>query len=84
MAATQRPVTKEALGEPSGTPAWRTIPSWFVYGSLDRNIPRALHAFMAERAESKGTVEVKGASHVVMISHPADVAALIERAASAQ
>jgi pimeloyl-ACP methyl ester carboxylesterase len=83
MAATQRPVTKEALSEPSGAPAWRTIPSWFIYGSLDKNIPRTLHAFMAERANSKETVEVQGASHVVMISHPAEVAALIERAASA-
>jgi len=83
MAATQRPVTREALSEPSGAPAWRRIPSWFIYGSLDKNIPRALHAFMAERARSKGTVEIQGASHVVMISHPADVAALIERAASA-
>ena len=83
MAATQRPITKAALSEPSGAPAWRTIPSWFIYGSLDKNIPRTLHAFMAERAKSRGTVEVQGASHVVMISHPADVAALIERAASA-
>jgi pimeloyl-ACP methyl ester carboxylesterase len=84
MAATQRPVTQAALSEPSGAPAWRTIPSWFIYGSLDKNIPRTLHAFMAERAKSRGTVEVQGASHVVMISHPADVAALIERAASAR
>ena len=83
MAATQRPVTKAALSEPSGAPAWRTIPSWFIYGSLDKNIPRSLHAFMAERAKSRETVEIQGASHVVMISHPADVAALIERAASA-
>lgn len=83
MAATQRPVTKEALSEPSGAPAWRTIPSWFIYGSLDKNIPRALHAYMAERAKSKATVEIKGASHVVMISHPSEVAALVERAASA-
>jgi pimeloyl-ACP methyl ester carboxylesterase len=84
MAATQRPVTKAALGEPSGAPAWKTIPSWFIYGSLDKNIPRELHAFMAKRAAGREVIEVAGASHVVMISHSHEVAALIERAASAE
>jgi pimeloyl-ACP methyl ester carboxylesterase len=36
---------------------------------------------MAQRAKSRKTVEVAGASHVVMISHPAQVAGLIEEAA---
>lgn len=84
MAATQRPITKGALGEPSSEPAWKTIPSWFIYGSLDRNIPPTLHAFMAQRAGGKETIEVAGASHVVMISHHQEVAALIERAAAAE
>ena len=82
MAATQRPITQEALAEASKAPAtWRTLPSYFVYGSLDRNIPAALHSFMAKRAGAKATVAVSGASHVVMISHPREVARLIERAA---
>jgi pimeloyl-ACP methyl ester carboxylesterase len=84
MAVTQRPITKTALGEASGAPAWKTIPSWFIYGSLDRNIPRSLHAFMAERAKGKEIIEIKGGSHVVMISHSREVAALIERAAMAE
>jgi pimeloyl-ACP methyl ester carboxylesterase len=70
MAATQRPVTEAALNEPAGTPAWKTIPSWFIYGGLDKNIPTAVHAFMAERAHARKVVAVKNASHVVMISHP--------------
>lgn len=37
-------------------------------GSLDKDIPRALHALMGERAGGKEVIEVKGASHVVMIS----------------
>lgn len=82
MAAAQRPVTQAALAEPAGDPAWKTIPSWFVYGSLDLNIPPAAHAFMAARAKSKHTVVVGGASHVVMVSHPREVASLIEEAAS--
>lgn len=82
MAAAQRPVTEAALNEPSTTAAWKTVPSWFIYGSLDKNIPAALHAFMAKRANSKKTVEVEGASHVVMISHPDAVVKLIDEAAA--
>ncbi|MFT4132293.1 alpha/beta fold hydrolase [Labrys sp. (in: a-proteobacteria)] len=83
MAATQRPIAEAALGEASTEPAWKTIPSWFVYGDKDRNIPPQALAFMAERAHSKQTVVVKGASHVVMVSNPAAVAKLIETAAQA-
>jgi pimeloyl-ACP methyl ester carboxylesterase len=82
MAATQRPITEAALNEASGAPAWKTIPSWFLYGSLDRNIPSAVHAYMAQRAGSRRTVEVNGASHVVMMSHPDALVKLIEEAAN--
>ncbi|MBN3968715.1 alpha/beta hydrolase [Pseudomonas gregormendelii] len=84
MAATQRPVTVAALNEASTEPAWKTIPSWFVYGDADKNIPAQAQAFMAERAHSKQTVVVKGASHVVMVSNPKVVASLIEKAANAK
>jgi pimeloyl-ACP methyl ester carboxylesterase len=80
MAATQRPVAQAALVEPSGEPAWRTIPFWSVWGSADLNIPAAAHAFMAARAHARHVLEIQGASHVVMISHPREVAAVIEAA----
>jgi len=83
MAATQRPILAAAFDEPSGEPAWKTIPSWFIYGSLDRNIPPVAQPFMAQRAGAKGIVKVDGASHVVMISHPDAVARLIEQASAA-
>lgn len=83
MAATQRPIVQAALAEPAAALSWRTLPSWFVWGEQDRNIPAALHAFMAKRAHAREAVQVPGASHVVMISHPALVAAMIERAAGA-
>lgn len=70
MRATQRPIAAAALDEASGDPAWRRLPSWFVYGEDDLNIPAALHVFMAERAGSRSTVGVPGGSHVVMISRP--------------
>lgn len=81
MAAGQRPITVAALNEAAKDPAWKTIPSWFVYGDKDKNIPPQAMAFMAERAHSKQTVVVKGASHVVMVSNPKVVANLIEKAA---
>jgi pimeloyl-ACP methyl ester carboxylesterase len=81
MAATQRPITDAALNEPfSGTPAWKSTPSWFLSGSLDKNIPAATHAFMAKRAHAKQVVEVAGASHVVMITHPDALVKLIDQA----
>jgi pimeloyl-ACP methyl ester carboxylesterase len=84
MAATQRPVTEAALNEISTDAAWKTIPSWFVYGSKDKNIPPQVQAFMAKRAHSRQTIVVKGASHVVMVSNPKIVANLIESAAVAK
>jgi pimeloyl-ACP methyl ester carboxylesterase len=80
MAAGQRPIVEAALTEAAGEPAWKALPSWFIYGSGDKNIPAAGLAFMAERAGSKNTVVVEGASHVVMISHPQAVVDVIKQA----
>ncbi|WP_243042487.1 alpha/beta fold hydrolase [Dyella sedimenti] len=84
MAATQRPLAASALDEKSAGVAWKSIPSWFIYGGADRNIPPAAMAFMAKRAHARDTVVVKDASHVVMVSHPEAVAHLIEEAATAK
>ena len=84
MSATQRPVTESALNEPTSQPAWKTIPSWFIYGTADRNIPPPAMTFMAKRAHAREVQAIKGASHVVMVSNPAPVARLIERAADAK
>jgi pimeloyl-ACP methyl ester carboxylesterase len=83
MAATQRPVTQAALAEMSGVASWKTLPSYMVYGSEDRNIPPAAMKFMAERAHAVKTVVIEGASHALMVSHPDEVASLIEDAANA-
>jgi pimeloyl-ACP methyl ester carboxylesterase len=85
MAVTQRPVTQGALFEPSGpTPLWRTVPSWFIFGELDHNIPAGAHRIMAERAGARRSVEIAGASHVVGVSHPEETAALVLEAAGQQ
>ena len=79
MGATQRPATEAALRDalPTKTPAWRDRPSWFVFGELDLIIPAELHRFLAERAGSRGTSELAGASHASCVSHPDEVAASI-------
>jgi pimeloyl-ACP methyl ester carboxylesterase len=84
MAATQRPVTYAALAEPTTAAAWRSLPSYFVYGSEDLNIPPAVLAFMAERAQARETRVLEGASHAVMVSHPTEVARVIIDAARAR
>jgi pimeloyl-ACP methyl ester carboxylesterase len=81
MAQTQRPATQAALEEPLAAAAWKTIPSWLIYGELDQNIPAAVEVFGADRAKVQKAVEIKGGSHALMVSHPAEVAALIEEAA---
>ena len=85
MAATQRPVTDVALSEglAAATPGWSNIPSWFVFGDADLNIPVAVHRAGAERASSRGTTEIAGASHAVGVSQPDAVAATILEAVNA-
>ena len=67
------------LVEPSGPPAWRTLPTWYLVASQDRMIPPEAERAMAARAGST-TVEIDS-SHVAMISHPDKVIDLILDAA---
>ncbi|SMD14615.1 alpha/beta fold hydrolase [Lentzea albidocapillata] len=80
-AATQRPINDTALTEKAGEPAWHAVPSYFVVAGKDKNIPIAAQKWMAERADARAVVEVKGASHSVAVSQPDTVADLIVRAA---
>jgi pimeloyl-ACP methyl ester carboxylesterase len=81
MAATQRPATLEALTEPSGErPLWRELPSWFLIGDQDRNIPPALQHFMADRAGARHTLVIPGASHAIAVSQPERTTELIVEA----
>jgi pimeloyl-ACP methyl ester carboxylesterase len=81
MAATQRPVAELAFSEPSGTPAWKSLPSWTVLASPDLAAGTDLVRSMAERAGATIT-EVEG-SHVIMVSRPDVVADVILTAAAA-
>ena len=79
LASTQRPLAASAAAQPSGPPAWKTIPSWYLVGTEDHVLPPAEQEFMAARAGAH-TVEVK-ASHLSMLSKPEKVTTLIEDAA---
>jgi pimeloyl-ACP methyl ester carboxylesterase len=63
------------------TAAWRTKPSWMLVAGSDRTINPDLERWYATRAKSH-KAEVAGASHCVYISHPKEVATLIEEAAT--
>ena len=79
MAVSQRPADLGTLEQPSGVPAWKTIPSWTLVAANDQVIPPAAQRFMAKRAGAH-IVEVK-ASHVAMISKPGLTTDLILAAA---
>ncbi len=81
LAATQQPVTSSALNDPSGIPAWKTIPSWALIGTADNVIPVAEQRIMAKHAGAH-SVEVK-APHLSMIARPDAVTNLIIAAAQA-
>ncbi|KOV85261.1 alpha/beta fold hydrolase [Nocardia sp. NRRL S-836] len=82
MASTQRPIRDAALNEASGTPAWASIPSWFLLAGADKNIPVRAQRFMADRAGARATATVDGASHAVAVSRPNAVVDLVLRAAA--
>jgi pimeloyl-ACP methyl ester carboxylesterase len=75
-AISQRPVAGVALTEAAPTPAWRSRPVWAVLGTADRCIDPGLHRFSYKRMNAQIT-EIEGASHVVMISHPQEVAEVV-------
>ena len=81
MAATQRPVAELAFSEPSGPPAWKSLPSWTVVATGDKAAGADLIRSMAERAGATIT-EAEG-SHVIMVSEPGAVAEVILTAAAA-
>ncbi|MDS1115744.1 alpha/beta hydrolase [Gordonia westfalica] len=83
MFAHQKSAALVANLEPSGPASWKKVPGWYLVSQQDRVIPPALQRFMALRAASGHTSEVN-ASHASLVSRPAAVAAVIEKAATAQ
>jgi pimeloyl-ACP methyl ester carboxylesterase len=83
LAVSQRPATDIAFGEPLAVaPAWKKLPSWFIVAGADHAIHPDAERAAAQRLGAT-TVEVDGASHAVALSHPAEVAAVIQDAVTA-
>jgi len=81
LAAQQRPAAPAQFTEPSGPPAWKTIPSWSLIGTEDHVIPAALEQEMDTRAGAHIT-RIK-AGHLSLITNPGDVTKVILAAVAA-
>ncbi|NIK61329.1 alpha/beta fold hydrolase [Kribbella shirazensis] len=79
--ATQRPGAFGALNDPSGTPAWKTIPSWSLIGTDDQIIPAAEQRKMSQRAGA--TITEYEAGHLGLMTRPGTVTRVIGQAAHA-
>ncbi|TFI31490.1 alpha/beta hydrolase [Streptomyces sp. 4R-3d] len=80
MADSQLPWGVAALGGPVANPAWRSRPTFYLVATDDRMIPPPAQRMMAERAGA--TVTETAGSHSVYVSRPAEVAALVKKAAT--
>ncbi|SHG59962.1 alpha/beta fold hydrolase [Bradyrhizobium erythrophlei] len=78
LAVTQGPLAVKTFDESPSVAAWKTKPSWFVVSANDRTISPELEAAVAERMKAKTTV--LQSSHMSLLSHPAEVAGVIEEA----
>jgi pimeloyl-ACP methyl ester carboxylesterase len=81
IAATQRPISEFAFSDPNGPPAWKRLPAWAVVATGDKAVGTDLALSMAQRAGAKIT-ELEG-SHVIMVSQPEPVTAVILEAVAA-
>lgn len=81
LAVSQRPLSAVAFGEGAPVAAWRTKPSWGIVAAADHTINPDVERFGYQRAGVRESVELD-APHLVMLTHPAEVADLIARAAA--
>jgi pimeloyl-ACP methyl ester carboxylesterase len=79
--ATQRPAAAAQLSDPSGPPAWESIPSWALLGTQDNVIPPTLQEAMYERAGAQVTTVEAG--HLSLITRPGAVVRVILSAVKA-
>ncbi|MFF8187984.1 alpha/beta hydrolase [Microbacterium sp. NPDC016588] len=76
LAVSQRPLAALAFGEPAPVAAWKTKPAWGIVSSADHTINPDVERFGYTRAGLRSVVEID-APHLVMQSHPAEVAQVI-------
>lgn len=81
MAISQVPVNSKIFATPIAAPAWRTKPTYGIVATQDRMINPELERSLYRRAHAIVT-EIQS-SHVVFLTHPREVADIIEKAAVA-
>jgi pimeloyl-ACP methyl ester carboxylesterase len=81
LAGVQRPAALNQYGEPSGPPAWETIPSWSLIGTADHVIPPAQQLVMSTNAGAH--ISTVDAGHLSLITRPNVVTSVIEAAVDA-
>jgi pimeloyl-ACP methyl ester carboxylesterase len=81
MYAVQQPIHSSTLTDVMTTPAWKSLPTWFLVATADEAIPPDAERLFAQRMGAT-TVEVDS-GHVAMVSHPDAAADLILTAAKA-
>jgi pimeloyl-ACP methyl ester carboxylesterase len=75
MAIVQKPISQSILGETSGPPAWRQLPTWYQVSESDHIIhPDAQRQFAQQM--NAATISLNS-SHASMVSHPTEIAQLI-------
>lgn len=82
LAVSQRPLSGAAFGEPASAAAWRTTPAWAIVSAADHTINPDVERFGCTRAGITDVTELD-APHLVMQTHPTEVADVIERAVAA-
>jgi pimeloyl-ACP methyl ester carboxylesterase len=81
LAATQQPIAAGAFGDKVSHAAWRDKPSWYLLSEQERALPPPVQHAIAEQIQAH-KISLQS-SHMSLLSHPADIARLIDRAARA-
>jgi pimeloyl-ACP methyl ester carboxylesterase len=81
MYAVQQPLAGTGLSDVMGTPAWKSLPSWYVVAGNDEAVPPDVERLFAQRMGAS-VVDI-ASGHVAMVSHPDEVADLIRTASQA-
>ncbi len=79
MYAVQQPLAVSAFEDVMGVPAWKSLPASYLVAQNDEAIPPDAERQFAQRMGAN-TIEIPSC-HVAMVTYPAEVAELIERAA---
>ncbi len=79
LAAKQRPISGAAFGAKATVAAWTLKPTYYAISANDLMVPPQAEAFFAKRMNA--TTVTLQSSHASPVSHPKEVAALIEEAA---